>query len=152
VSGGPGDGPVVLRGTVRVAAEPAAAWRLFTPEGERGWAAGWAPRYPVPENGDGSAVGTVFETGGDGHHPAGTWIVTGREVGRSVAYARVVAGLNAGTVTVTVAADGNGGSEATVAYALTALTPAGRDHLTRFATNYQPYLHSWQEAIEQVTG
>jgi hypothetical protein len=122
VSGGPGGGPVVLRGIVRVAAEPAAAWRLFTPEGERGWAAGWAPRYPVPENGDGSALGTVFETGGDGHHPAGTWIVTGREVGRSVAYA------------------------------LTALTPAGRDHLTRFATNYQPYLHSWQEAIEQVTG
>jgi hypothetical protein len=61
------------------------------------WAAGWAPRYPVPENGDGSAVGTVT-------------------------------------------------------YALTALTPAGRDHLSRFATSYQPYPHSWQEAIEQLTG
>lgn len=132
-----------LTGTVRVAAPPEEAWHLFTPEGERAWAPGWNPRYP----GDSE---DVFETGGDHHHPAATWVVVTRDPGRRVSYARVVAGRDAGTVTVELAGDGH--TTATVTYRLTALTSAGREHLTRFAAGYAGYLRSWEEAIGRVTG
>ena len=140
-----------LTGTVTVEAPPDEAWRFFTPEGERDWAAGWSPRYPDPSDDD-SAPGTVFETGGDHpHHPAATWVVVTREPGRRMSYTRVVAGRDAGTVTVDLAA-GDGGTTATVTYRLTALTPAGREHLARFAAGYDDYLREWEEAIARVTG
>jgi hypothetical protein len=141
-----------LTGTVKVAERPEVAWRLFTPEGEKDWAAGWAPRYPAPSDDD-SAPGTVFETGGDHpHHPAATWVVVTREPGRRMSYTRVVAGHNAGTVTVELAGDDHGHTTATVTYRLTALTEAGREHLATFAAGYQDYLLEWQEAIGRVTG
>jgi hypothetical protein len=135
-----------LTGTVTVAAAPEEAWRFFTPEGERDWAAGWSPRYPGPSE-------DVFETGGDHpHHPPATWVVVAREPGRRMAYTRVVAGRDAGTVTVELAGDGDGGSTATVTYRLTALTEAGREHLGRFAAGYEDYLREWEVAIARVTG
>jgi hypothetical protein len=140
-----------LTGTVTVAAAPEVAWKLFTPEGERDWAAGWSPRYPTPSDDD-SAPGTVFETGGDLHHPPATWVVVTREPGRQMSYSRVVAGRDAGTVTVRLDGDQRGGSTATVTYRLTALTEAGREHLGRFAAGYRDYLREWEVAIARVTG
>jgi hypothetical protein len=140
----------VLRGRVAVGAPPEVAWRAFTPEGERAWAgAGWAPRYPVPTDDD-SAPGTVFLTGGDGHHPVTTWVVVARDAGRRMGYARVVDGLDAGTVTVELAPDGRGGSEVAVTYALTATSAAGGEHLAAFAAGYDDYLGSWQRELAAV--
>jgi hypothetical protein len=127
-------------GTVRLPRGVAAPLALFTPEGERAWAAGWDPRYPAPA-GDDSEPGTVFQTS-HGPHP-GTWVVAGREPGRSVRYARVIAGQDAGTVTVTLASE----TEVTVSYDLTALSAAGAAHLAQFARGYQRFLAGWEEAI-----
>src|SRR3981081_2960105 len=82
---------------------------LFTPRGERLWADGWDPQFPAPADDD-SKPGTVFETV-HGQQSA-TWVVCDRDAGRSIRYARIVHGQNAGTVTVTVdsreQADGSG--------------------------------------------
>ncbi|HEY3001395.1 MAG TPA: hypothetical protein VGJ44_03520, partial [Kribbellaceae bacterium] len=56
---------VRLTGRITIDAPPDEAYRLFTPEGERAWAAGWDPSYPVPATDD-TAPGTVFETGAQG--------------------------------------------------------------------------------------
>ncbi|HTT52972.1 MAG TPA: hypothetical protein VMH35_16375 [Streptosporangiaceae bacterium] len=142
-------------GTVRLPSGTTAPLALFTPEGERAWAAGWDPRYLAPVTDD-SEPGTVFQTGHG--PPAGTWVVTGREPGRSVRYARVIAGQDAGTVTVTLDSGGPGsggpgsggpagGTQVTVSYDLTALSEAGAAHLARFAASYPEFLAHWEQAI-----
>jgi hypothetical protein len=130
-------------GTVRLPAGRAAPLDLFTPEGERAWAAGWDPSYPAPA-GDGSEPGTVFQTSHGGH--LGTWIVASREPGRSIRYARVIADQNAGTVTVTLDSE----TQVTVSYDLTALSDPGAAHLAQFAAGYPQFLAHWEAAIARA--
>jgi hypothetical protein len=92
-------GQVRLTGRLRVALPPREAFRLFTPRGERDWAEGWEPRFPVPAPDD-TVPGTVFETGA--HGATTTWLVLAREPGRHISYARVTPGDRAGTVAVTL--------------------------------------------------
>lgn len=127
-------------GTVRLPAGIAAPLDLFTPEGERAWAAGWDPSYPAPADAD-REPGTVFLTS-HGQHP-GTWIVASREPGRSVRYARVIEGQDAGTVTVTLDSE----TQVTVSYDLTALSEPGAAHLAQFAADYPQFLAHWEKAI-----
>jgi hypothetical protein len=130
-------------GTVRLPPGVTAPLALFTPEGERAWAAGWAPSYPAPA-GDDSEPGTVFQTR-HGAHP-GTWIVASRQPGRSIQYTRVIADQDAGTVTVTLDRE----TEVTVSYDLTALSDPGAAHLAQFAANYPQFLAGWEEAIARA--
>jgi hypothetical protein len=132
-------------GTVRLPPGLAAPLSLFTPEGERAWAAGWDPSYPAPAEDD-SEPGTVFQT----RHGAdpGTWIVASRDPGRSVRYARVIAGQDAGTVSVTLDSE----TEVTVSYDLTALSDSGAAHLTQFAADYPKFLQHWEQAISAALG
>jgi hypothetical protein len=124
--------------------------RLFTPEGERGWAAGWDPSYPAPAEDD-SEPGTVFQTR-HGAHP-GTWIVASREPGRSIRYARVIAGQDAGTVSVTLdSSDPASGTQVTVSYDLTALSDPGAAHLAQFEAGYPGFLTHWEQAIADAAG
>lgn len=119
------------------------AFQLFTPRGEREWAAGWEPAFPAPTSDD-SEPGTVFETDAHGHR--GTWVVTDRVWGRRIAYAQVIPGDRAGSITVTLH-ETESGSEVEVAYELTPLSEAGANHVRQFADGYGDYLHSWEEAI-----
>ena len=132
-----------LAGRITVALPPPEAFRLFTPRGEQDWAHSWHPRFPAPTLDD-TEPGTVFETDAHGQHT--TWLVTGREPGRRISYARVTPGEQAGTVTITIAGAGDH-SDVEVCYQLTALTPAGDDKLREFADRYPAYLQSWQDAI-----
>ena len=132
-----------LTGRIAVAMPPAEAFRLFTPRGEQDWAHGWQPRFPARVVDD-DEPGTVFET--DAHGQRTIWLVTGREPGRRISYARVTPGEQAGTVTVTITGAGDY-SEVEVCYQLTALRPGGGDKVREFADRYPAYLQSWQDAI-----
>jgi hypothetical protein len=142
-----------LTGRIQVALPPGEAFRLFTPLGERDWAHGWDPTFPVPSLDD-TEPGTVFETSAHGQRTI--WLVTGREPGRRISYARVTPGDRAGTVTVTVSAAGQPAagqhragrhSEVEVTYELTALTSPAEPRLAEFADGFPAYLRSWQDAI-----
>jgi hypothetical protein len=135
-----------LTGRLRVGLPPAEAFLLFTPRGERDWAHGWEPHFPA-EAPDDTEPGTVFETAAHGQHT--TWLVTEREPGRRIGYARVTPGHQAGTVTVGLTAAGDG-SEVEVTYLLTALSDAAGRQLGDFAGGYAAYLRSWEEAIAAV--
>lgn len=132
-----------LTGRISVALPPAEAFRLFTPRGEQEWAHGWHPCFPATAADD-TEPGTVFTTSAHGHETV--WVVTGRERGRRISYARVVRDATAATVTVTLTSSGEG-TEAEVTYDLTALTD---DELREFAEGYPAYLRSWQDAISQL--
>jgi hypothetical protein len=132
-----------LTGRIAVALPPGEAFRLFTPRGEQDWAHGWHPRFPT-DAADDTEPGTVFETSAHGHHAI--WLVTDRQPGRRISYARVIPGAQAGTVTITISADGQH-SEVEVTYHLTALTGPAARKLREFADSYPAYLRSWQHAI-----
>lgn len=132
-----------LHGTVAVQVPPAEAIELFTPSGERRWAYGWDPSFPAPAA-DETEPGTVFET--RGHGPV-TWVVIGRESGRSIKYAVVAPGFRAGTIEVACAGDGSGATIATVTYDMTALSADGELWLAEFAAGYDGYLDHWCHAI-----
>lgn len=117
---------------------------LFTPRGEKLWADDWDPQFPAPADDD-TEPGTVFETSHGEQRT--TWVVCAREPGRSVRYARITHGQNAGTVTVTL----DGAGAATVDYDLTALSDGAATELARFAAHYPRYLRHWEQAIAAAT-
>jgi len=135
--------PRRLVGRIKVALPPEETFRLFTPRGEQDWVHDWHPRFPAPAPDD-TEPGTVFETSAHGERTV--WLVTGRQPGRRLCYARVTPGDRAGTVTVDITAAGRH-SEVEVTYQLTALTDSASRALTEFADGYPGYLQSWQDAI-----
>jgi hypothetical protein len=131
---------VRLSHTTRVPLGLEEAMRCFTPEGERDWVDGWDPRYPAGTvEGDGDAADTVFTTHGT------TWVVAVRDE-FLVRYARVSPQESAGTVTVHCTPDGEA-TAVEVTYALTALSPAGEEHLERLADGFPAYIDGWGRAI-----
>jgi len=133
-----------LSDRIQIALPADEAFELFTPRGECEWAGdGWDPRFPAPTSDD-SEPGTVFET--DAHGRRTTWLVTERVRGRRIAYAQVVPGERAGSITVTLDA-AEGGSEAEVVYELTSLSESGAQHLKQFADGYGDFLQSWEDEI-----
>jgi hypothetical protein len=147
-------GPLRLTGRIRVGLPPAEAFRLFTPRGEQDWAPGWEPHFPAPASDD-TEPGTVFETSPHGqpgtHVPPTVWVVTNRESGRHISYARMTPGDRAGTVTVDLSA-ADGASDVEVTYQLTALSAAAEPGLREFADGYAAYLQSWQDEISGWLG
>lgn len=137
---------VRLEGTVHVALDPVDAWALFTPSGERRWAAGWDPWFPAPAE-DETEPGTVFET----KHPhTTTWIVVARVPHRAITYSSVSDAGRAGLVHVDCQPNPDGTTVATVVYDITALNEPGAAWLSEFAAGYPNYLEHWQDAIRDA--
>jgi hypothetical protein len=122
------------------------AIELFTPEGERRWAAGWDPRYPAPEHTRGE--GAVFVTAGHGHT---YWIMVDAAADR-VRYARVAPGVSAGTVTVSCVEAEAGASTFEVSYDLTALGEDGRTRIAELERGYAAEIAEWERAIARALG
>jgi hypothetical protein len=139
-----------LSGSVRLPPGYEPALFLFTPRGEKLWADGWDPMFPAPASDD-TEPGTVFETVHGQQRT--TWVVCAREPGRSVRYARLAHGRDAGTVTVTLDDDATPGQArvATVDYDLTALSGEAAAALAQFAAGYPQFLRHWEEAIADAT-
>ncbi|MGW2275159.1 hypothetical protein [Streptomyces yangpuensis] len=133
----------VMSAALRVPLPPEAAFRLFTARGERDWVPGWEPVFPVGTPDD-TAPGTVWLTSSDEEET--TWLVASRDFPHSVSYARITPGVRAGTVTVSLAAT-EAGSEVTVTYDMTPLTPAAASALDGFAADYPSFIRSWEELI-----
>jgi hypothetical protein len=127
--------------TVSLPLEQALA--LFTPEGERRWAAGWDPQYPDPRRREGA--GAVFTTSHGSHET--TWVMVDQRPD-SVRYARVVHGMTAGTIAVDVLYARDGATRVRVTYDLTALTAAGEAWLEAFAEHFESEIAAWSGEID----
>src|SRR5688572_21215064 len=117
---------IELSGCLRVPAPLAEALVLFTPEGERGWVPEWEPEYLHPL--DGACVtGLVFRTRHGGELTL--WLVSqcDPESG-AIDYVRITPDSRIGTVSIRCASI-DGGTETTISYRLTALSPAGETAL-----------------------
>lgn len=118
---------------------------LFTPEGERRWAPGWAPTYPAGEPSE--APGTLFiTTHGDTET---TWVITGIDRDEhTAAYARITPGRHGGTVRVRCDDRKAGRSSVFVEYDLTALSPEHSHALDRYSEEpFNAMMSQWSQAI-----
>jgi hypothetical protein len=138
---------VVCRASFELDLPVSAAFRYFTPRGEREWADGWDPAFPVePE--DDAEPGTVFRT--SAHGAETLWVVAARPAEHAIVYARVAPGDRAGTVTVACRTTPRGGTEVEVTYDLTALEPAGDATLAAFERHYPEFIEGWRQAISRA--
>jgi len=126
---------------------PENAIELFTAPGERLWAPDWDPTIL---SGDGIEAGTVFVT----RQGCSTtiWIVVDYDTEPFRArYARTTPGIKAGTVDVSLASDGQGGSEVSVTYDLTSLSEAGNEDLAHFDESaYETMMQQWEQHIRHA--
>jgi hypothetical protein len=121
----------------------ARAFPMFTPLGERAWAPGWEPEL-LSGNED---RGSVFRT--RAHGVETLWVVTDyRPAEGRVSYARLKQGSNFGIVDVECRGAA-GGSEVTVSYTLTGVTPEGAASVREFldAAHYDAFIGEWRDAI-----
>jgi hypothetical protein len=141
--------PITVRRTAEItlALPRERAMAMFTPEGERRWAAGWEPHYPEPSRREGA--GAVFTTGHGDHHT--TWIMVDHGPD-SVRYARVAHGLTAGIVAVDVLVSDARSTRVAVTYDLTALGPEGERWLAGFDSHYDAEITSWANDIASAAG
>ncbi len=134
-------------GSLRVAAPVERAFELFTPQGERGWVAGWSPEFHHPPGGE-PIAGAVFTTAGeDGSRTH--WVLIDWEPERHrVRYARITPGRRAGTVDVRCAEAGTASSVVRVTYELSALSEAGDADLAGWSEAwYAEFLAGWERDI-----
>ena len=136
-------------GAFRVNRPLADAFPLFSPEGERRWVKGWAPRYLHPRDVPSDAAGTVFQTNHNNEETQ--WIVLRYAPADGIAeYVRITPGSRIGIVTVN-ATERNGVTDVEVTYTLTSLSEAGSLMLHAMTeASYAAMLLEWERLIHQA--
>ena len=135
-------------GVVAVALPFADAFPLFTPEGERQWAAGWDPCYVHPIEPD-TGEGVVWQTTNKGVGTA-TWVQTRYGPATGVtSYVYVIPDHHTAMVDVWVTPDGEGRSRASVRYRMTSLSSDADDFVRAFGEAYEQEMAGWTEAIQR---
>jgi hypothetical protein len=133
--------------SIRLNGPPDRAFLLFTPLGERQWAAGWEPIPIYPASGQ-AEPGAVFSTRhGDG--PPTIWTVTIFDPHtRRVSYVRVAPDSLHVAIDVDCVADGPIATRATVTYTYTGLSERGNESIDAMTEEaYREYISSWERAI-----
>lgn len=134
----------VQRGSFDLPLEAAAAFELFTAEGERRWVEGWNPTV-LSACGE-TEAGCVFLTDHGGEHTIWTVIEADRNAGKLL-YSRVAPGRRAGTVGVEISPIPDG-SRVSVTYDLTALGTGGEAAvLAMNGEGYAAMLAEWRRLI-----
>ena len=135
-------------GVVAVALPFEEAFPLFTPEGERPWAAGWDPCYVHPAE-PAVGEGVVWQTTNKGEGTA-TWVQTRYEPATgATSYVYVIPDHHTAMVDVRVTPDGEDRSRASVRYRMTSLSSDADDFVRAFGKAYEREMADWTEAIRR---
>ena len=121
---------------------------LFTPRGEKHWAAGWDPEFLHPTDGE-TREGMVFRTTHGGETTL--WTCTAWEpAAHLVRYMRVTPDSRVAVVEVRCREAFSGGTEATVSYAITALNKTGQAYLAGLTEEaFARMIDGWQTSIDR---
>ena len=133
--------------TIRLDAAPERAFGMFTPLGERAWAQGWDPEFLHPLDGT-ACADSVFLTRAGGVETI--WTTIAHDPPARAAYSRVTPGLHAVIVRVGLRDPGDGGTQADVSYAFTALTPAGNQAVAEMVGGFDGWMEEWESSINRA--
>ena len=133
-------------GSFRIEASLDVAFPLFTPEGEKAWAAGWNPEYVFPRDGK-TTQGMVFHTE---HSGPKTWVMTLYDPEHHRAeYASFSSDL---VIQISVACSSEGKSTVVeVSYRHTALTENGNKLVDSYTQErHDQQMQHWKESIDEA--
>ena len=134
--------------TIPLAGPPDRVFPLFTPLGEKAWAAEWDPAMLYPPSGD-PQVGTVFTVS----NPAGAqavWTIADYDPAQyRIAYVVVVPDERLSRIEIRCGPGAGGTTQAEVAYTHTALTPEGNAYIATHTGEFHRHrIESWKTAID----
>lgn len=135
-------------GSLHIHASIDVVFPMFTPEGEKAWAAGWNPEYVFPADGE-TSQGMVFRTE---HSGPKTWVMTLYDAEQHRAeYVNFASDL---LVQIAVKCRSEqSGTTAEVTYVHTGLTEAGNKLVDEYTQErHERQMQHWQEAIEKALG
>ncbi len=133
-------------GSFRIDASLDVAFPLFTPEGEKAWAAGWSPEYVFPADGK-TTQGMVFRTQ---HSGPKTWLMTLYDPEHHRAeYANFSADL---VIQISVYCSSEGKSTVVeVSYVHTALTENGNKLVDEYTQErHDQQMQHWKQFIDEA--
>ena len=124
---------------------------LFTPRGEIDWVPDWSPQFLYPADGV-PVEGMVFRTGAG--EEVTLWACADwQPAAHRVRYARVTPASRFGFVEVTCGALDPARTQASVAYAFTALSEVGEAYLESLtAEAFVSMIEGWRESIDAFLG
>ncbi len=129
----------------RLPAPPAAAFPLFGPVREAEWSPHWKPRMLYPAD-NSQTAGSVFTTTQNGQEVV--WLLATYDAAAlHVGYIIVWPGMCATQLDIVLKPAGGNETEATVTYRQTALSKAGNEYVTNFASHFPSQRDHWQQAI-----
>ncbi len=136
------------RGSFHIHASIDVVFPMFTPEGEKAWAAGWNPEYVAPADGK-TTPGMVFRTQ---HSGPKTWVMTTFDPQQHRAeYVNFGPDLVV-QVKVTCRSDAEG-TVADVTYVHTGLNESGNKLVDDYTQErHEKQMLHWQQAIDEVLG
>ncbi len=134
--------------TITLAGPPDQVFPLFTPLGEKAWAAEWDPQIVYPPSGA-SQVGAVFTV----RHPDGgqaVWTIADYDPAQyRITYLVVVPDQRVSRIEVRCHPAAGDSTGVEVAYIHTALTPTGNAYIaTQTAAFHRHRIDSWKTAID----
>lgn len=134
--------------TQSIRATPAEVFPLLCPVRELDWAPGWQPDWVISESGI-AEEGCVFQTPGEEDTPCATWVITAyRPADHHIGMIKIIPGHTVTKLEASLAADGRGGTHATITYGFTALGPQGERFVeTRTAEWYGEFMQGWESAM-----
>ncbi len=137
-------------GTFECGTDVEHAFALFTPEGEKQWAARWnfEPIFPV---GSPTSENDVFLTGTSDHSEGpSVWIVTRySRGGHEIEYQRVDPGVKVGRIRVQCRETDERRTEVRVEYVYTGLSEKGNAFVEHFSVDeFTRMLTHWSNAID----
>lgn len=135
--------------TIQLNETPDNVFPLFTPEGEKSWAAGWdfMPVFPDRE----TEENMIFTTTAQDHGQVDAiWIMARyKPAAYMIEYQRIEPGIKIGRIRIHCEADEQTAKTlATIEYVYTALSETGNTFVEGFTEHgYRQFIHTWSEAI-----
>lgn len=130
-----------------LSAPPSVVFPLLCPVREADWVPDWDPRLVLSESGAAEEE-CIFITPGE---PAeSVWVVTHHDArSHRLTMYKVTPGSTVARLRISLAADGEERTHATISYQYTALGPAGEEFLDEFTDEwYLEFMRRWETALE----
>ena len=130
--------------TQKLRGKPADVFPLLCPVREREWAEGWYSRTVYSTSGF-AENGCIFTTGEE--NPESFWVITDFDLGRyRLGIVKVTPGMTVAEITISLAEDESGNTDAEVSYMYTAISREGeefvKDYSQEFFDGFMQFLES----------
>jgi len=120
--------------TQKLRGKPADVFPLLCPVREREWAEGWDPLTVYSTSGF-AENGCIFTTGEE--NPESFWVITDFDLGRyRLGIVKVTPGMTVAEITISLAEDESGNTDAEVSYMYTAISREGEEFVKDYSQEF----------------